>query len=153
MKTSKILSLAALFGIASLMLTSCFENEDPGPLQEQTKEYSVLDFERLEIGDAMDVTVTQGTMCSVVVNGDRRNIDDLEVRKIGNTLKMSYMTGRSRNRQYTTYVTISMPTLRGVLFSGAVNSKVSGFETDGDVDITLSGASNLQADFDATSLI
>src|ERR1044071_8226112 len=54
MKTSKILLLATLFGMIALMLTSCFNNEDPGPLQEQTKEYSILDFERLEIGDAMD---------------------------------------------------------------------------------------------------
>jgi hypothetical protein len=153
MKTSKSLLPATLFGIIALLLTSCLGNEDPGPLQAQTKEYSVLDFERLEIGDAMDVTVTQGTMFSVVVNGDRRNIDDLEVSKIGNTLKMNYASSRrSENRQYTTYVTITMPSLKGVLFSGAVNSKISGFEMEGDLDITLSGASRLQADVDATSI-
>ena len=153
MKTSKILLLATLFGMIALLLASCVGEEDPGPLQEQTKEYSILDFERLEIGDAMDVTVSQGNMFSVVVNGDRRNIDDLEVKKIGNTLKMNYTRGRrSDNRQYTTYVTITMPTLKGVVFPGAVNSKISGFETEGDFDITLSGASKLQADVSAAAV-
>ena len=153
MKTSKILLLATLFGMIALLLASCVGEEDPGPLQEQTKEYSILDFERLEIGDAMDVTVSQGNMFSVVVNGDRRNIDDLEVKKIGNTLKMNYTRGRrSDNRQYTTYVTITMPTLKGAVFSGAVNSKISGFETEGDFDITLSGASKLQADVSAAAV-
>ncbi|MEJ0030812.1 MAG: hypothetical protein WDO15_10785 [Bacteroidota bacterium] len=54
---------------------------------------------------------------------------------------MNYRNGRRNdNRQYTTYVTITMPALKGVLFSGAVNSKVSGFETEGNFDVTLSGA-------------
>jgi len=153
MKASKPLLLATLFGMIALVSTSCFNNEDPGPLQEQTKVYSILDFERLEIGDAMDVTVTQGSMLLVSVNGDRRNIDDLEVSKVGNTLKMNYKSHRrSDNRQYTTYVTITMPALKGVLFSGAVNSKISGFGSESDFDITLSGASNLQASLDAPSI-
>jgi hypothetical protein len=152
MKTSKHLLLAVLLAIAVFAIASC-ANEDPGPLQEQTKEYSILDFERLEIGDALDVTVTQGNMFSVSVSGDRRNIDDLEVNVVGNTLKMNYKKGsHNDNRQYTTYVTIMMPALKGVLFSGAVNSKLSGFESEGNFDVTVSGASSLQADVDAASI-
>lgn len=147
MKTSRILLFAAL------LLTSCFENEDPGPLQEQTIEYSVADFERLEIGDAFNVTVTQGSEFSIVVNGDRRNLDDLEVKKIDNMLKVNYTTsGRSVNRQYTTYVSITMPSLKGVSFSGAVNSNISGFATAGDLAIDLSGASKLDISGSATNL-
>jgi hypothetical protein len=146
MKVSRILLLA-------FIVTSCFENEDPGPLQEQTAEYSIVDFERLEAGDAIDVTVKRGDIFSVVANGDRRNIDDLEVKKVGNTLSVNYTTsGRPKNRRYTTYVTIVMPSLRGVLFSGAVNSSISGFETTGDLDISLSGASELNISGSVTNL-
>ncbi|MEI9919841.1 MAG: head GIN domain-containing protein [Bacteroidota bacterium] len=146
MKTS-ILFVALLFTIISCV------NEDPGPLQEQTKEYSILDFERLEIGDALDVTVNQGNMFSISVNGDRRDIDDLEVNKVGNALRMKYHNkNHNDNRQYTTYVTITMPALKGVSFSGAVNSKVSGFATEGDFDISLSGASQLKISGSTTNL-
>ncbi|MEJ0030811.1 MAG: DUF2807 domain-containing protein [Bacteroidota bacterium] len=82
MKTSKHPLLALLLAFAVFTITSC-QIEDPGPLQEQTKEYSILDFERLEMGDALDVTVEQGNMFSVSVTGDRRNIDDLEVNVVG----------------------------------------------------------------------
>lgn len=150
MKTSRLALLVALFGFLSVALTSCFENEDPGPMQYQEQEFSILDFERLEIGDALNVTVEQGTMFSVKAKGDRRNIDDLEVKKIGNTLRMSYeRDDRNDNRQYTTYVTITMPVLNGVSFSGAVDSKISGFDSENNFDITLSGASKSQVDLDA----
>lgn len=153
MNTSKILLLATLFVLIATMLTSCFENEDSGPLQEQTKEYPVTDFQRLEMGDAFNVTVTQGSTYSVVVNGDRRNIDDLEIRKMDNTLKINYTTsGRPVNRQYTTYVTITMPTLQGVSFSAAVNSNISGFQTLDALDINLSGASKLSISGSTTNL-
>lgn len=153
MKTQKILLAAALFGSLTMCLTSCFENQDPGPIQEQEKEYSILDFDRLEIGDALNVTVTQGPMYSVKVKGDRRNIDDLEVKTIGTTLRMRFDNDRrGDNRQYTTYVTITMPALNGALFSGAVTSKISGFVSDGSFDLTLSGASTSQTDINASSV-
>lgn len=153
MKTSKSLLFAALLGFMAAMLTSCRESEDPGPLQEQEKEYAILDFERLEIGDALDVTVEQGTVFSVKAKGDRRNIDDLRVITIGNTLSVNYSNShRALGRQYTTYITITMPVLNGVSFSGAVNSKISGFESEGDFDVTLFGASKLQLDLTVATI-
>ena len=110
MKTGKILRAAALFTSLTVCLSSCMEDADPGPLQETEEEYAINDFDRLEIGDAFDVRVEQGATYTVKVKGDRRNVGDLEVKKISNTLQVRFRKGdRNDYRQYTTYITITMP--------------------------------------------
>jgi hypothetical protein len=129
--------------------TSCY-TEDPGPIQETEKEFTVVDFDRLEMGDAFHITVEQGDFFSVSTRGDRRNIDDLDVRKEGSTLIVRYNTNRNRNHD--TYVTITMPSLISINFSGASNSKVSGFRDLDALNVYLSGASVCQLDADTKNL-
>jgi hypothetical protein len=152
MKTSRFLLNSLLFAFMITFLNSCLTNEDPGPLQESEQEYSILDFNRLEMGDALNVTVEQGSIFSVKARGDRRNLDDLEVKKLGNTLRMRFVNDNHKDRQYTTYVTITMPAIEGALFSGAVTSKITGFTSGGKFDMTLSGASKSQVSINADAL-
>lgn len=136
-KTLLILSI----GI-SIILSSCCETEDPGPLQEAKKEFSILDFDRLEIGDAFIIEIEQASTFSIKVEGDRRNIDDLNVYKSGSTLVIKYDDDSGRNHD--THITITMPTLEAVNFSGASVSTITGFESDEELDLYLSGASIAQ---------
>jgi hypothetical protein len=130
-------------------MTSC-EIEDPGPLQETEREYRLTDFDRLEIGDAMNIRVYKGDYFEINARGDRRNIDDLEVDREGNTLVIRFED--ERNRRHETYIDITMPTLQSAHFSGASNSKVSGFSNIETLDIYVSGASMCQLNVDAASL-
>lgn len=132
------------------MLSSCSETEDPGPLQEVYEEYSVDDFDRLEIGDAIHIDVEQGNYFEVAVRGDRRNVDDLDVFKEGSTLIVRF--DENRNRNHETYVTITVPTLRSVNFSGASDSRVSGFYDLDVFDVYLSGASSCQLDIESDDI-
>ncbi|WP_276365880.1 head GIN domain-containing protein [Chryseolinea sp. H1M3-3] len=134
------------------VLTACFR-EDPGPLQEVRKDYAITDFDRLEMGDAFNIEVEHGNTFSIEVRGDRRNIDDLEVYKSGNTLMIKFED--NSNRHHSTYVDITMPRLESVNFSGASVSKIRGFTSDDDFDFYLSGASvsQLDADFREINLI
>lgn len=134
-----IAAILCLFLIFNLL--SC-ETEDPGPVQRTEKEFSIIDFERLEIGSALDVHVEQASTYSIEVRGDRRNIDDLEVYKSGSTLVIKF--DDSSNRTHETYITITMPRLEGANFSGASSSKVAGFESDEELDLYVSGASVCQ---------
>jgi len=127
------------------ILTSCCE-EDPGPIQEIHKDYALIDFDRLEMGSALNIEVVQGNAFSVKVKGDRRNIDDLNVYKNGNTLVVEF--DDDANRHHDTYVSITMPSLKGASFSGASVSKIRGFESEEDLDFYLSGASVSQMDVD-----
>jgi len=140
-RTSKLFFLLAI--IATTM-TSCFQ-EDPGPQQNEQKSFSVVDFDRLEGSEALDITVQQGSIFSITATGDSRNLNDLDIHKNGSTLIMKFST--QRNRHYTTYVTITMPSLMGFSFSGAVNGKIAGFAQESSrFDISLSGASVVQVD-------
>ena len=125
------------------ILTSCC-NEDPGPIQETHKDYALVDFDRLEMGSAFNIEVEQGNAFSVRAKGDRRNIDDLNVYKNGNTLVVEF--DDDANRHHDTYISITMPSLKGVNFSGASVSKIRGFESEDDLDFYLSGASISQLD-------
>jgi hypothetical protein len=138
---SRTLLLAAFVFI----LTSC-DREDPGPLQETHKRFSVIDFDRLEMGSALDIEVEQDNTFSIEVDGDRRNLDDLEVYKSGSTLIIKFED--DANRRHNTYVRITMPSLASVNFSGASVSTIRGFESDEDLDFHLSGSSVSQLDSD-----
>jgi hypothetical protein len=132
---------------SATLLTSCY-TEDPGPIQEYNKEFTVVDFDRLEMGDAFNITVEEGDSFQISAKGDRRNIDDLIVEKQGSTLVVRY--DGSRNRKHNTAIKITMPSLLSVNFSGASDSRVSGFDNLETLNIHLSGGSicqlNVKAD-------
>jgi hypothetical protein len=136
--------------LLSLLFSACYQSEDPGPIQEIQKEYSIVDFDRIEMGDAFGITVEKGNFFEVSVRGDSRNIDDLSVRKEGSTLVIRYQ--ENRNRKHTTYVTIKMPEIVAANFSGASDSRISGFGSMDAFDLYLSGGSVCQLDASANSL-
>jgi hypothetical protein len=145
-----IRSLSALAVVAvALFLTSC-HTEDPGPLQEDRRDYNAEDFDRLEMGDAFDIEVRQGTFFEITARGDERNLDDLEVTTEGTTLVIRYRN--QRNRKHTTYIEITMPTLAQVNFSDATQSTVTGFTDLERLRVSLSGASKSQVDVDAAAI-
>lgn len=146
MKTSLFKTLIGVL-ILTLALSSCEMYEDEGSLQYEEETYSISDFDRIEIGDAFIIHVEQGDYFSVNVRGDRRNIDDLEVRKSGNTLLVHF--DEFENRQHETYIDIVMPSLSGATLSGATESILTGFEDGDTFTLSLSGASINQTDIDA----
>lgn len=146
--SSQIGTLAFIgYIVLSVLLFSCSDTEDPGPLQEAEKNYSIVDFDRLEMGDALIIEVRRGNFYSVSVRGDRRNIDDLDVYKDGNTLVVRY--DENTGRKHDTYVSVTMPELRSANFSGATNSTISGFTIDEEFNFYLSGASVSQVDIES----
>lgn len=133
----------ALMAFASVLLSSCFV-DDPGPLQEMERRFSAVDFDRLEMGDAFHIQVEEGDFFEVSARGDRRNIEDLLVSKEGSTLMIRYR--HHRQRRHDTRITITMPELYAINFSGASDSRVHGFDDAGHFDVYLSGASVCQLD-------
>lgn len=128
--------------VLTLFVFSC-DREDPGPLQEVRKDFVITDFDRLEMGSSFRIRVDQANSFSVKVRGDRRNVDDLDVYKQGNTLVIEFED--QRDRHHDTYIDITMPALTAVNFSGASESKIRGFESE-EIDLYLSGASVCQVD-------
>lgn len=140
----------ALTILSAAIFSSCYHSEDPGPIQEMEKEYSLTDFDRLEMGDAFNIDVEQGNYFEISVRGDRRNLDDLVVRKEGSTLIVRFEDNRSR--RHDTYINITMPVITSANFTGASDSRISGFHDLESFDFYLSGASVSQLDINAVTL-
>jgi|SRR5690606_8106971 hypothetical protein len=136
----KLQTLAATL-VVGVLLSSC-NVEDPGPRQEGEKRYSVIDFDRVEIGHGFHVEVRYDEIFSVSVRGDRRNLDDLVVKNEGGTLVVRY--DDARRRRHETYVYVTMPQLKAVHFSGGVNANVSRFDDLESLNVYLSGGSLCQ---------
>ena len=143
-----ILNYAAV-AASAVVLSSCY-SEDPGPIREAEKTFTVVDFDRLEMGDAFHITVTRGSLFEVTALGDQRNIDDLVVEKEGSTLVIRY--DESRNRRHATKIRITMPSILSATFSGATDSRISGFADLEAFSIHLSGASTCQLEMNAASV-
>ncbi|GAB4025088.1 GIN domain-containing protein [Spirosoma koreense] len=138
------MTYARIYGVALVALliglTGCsLRREDVGPYQSDQQTYALTNFDRLDMGSAFTINVQQGPTFAVRVEGDRRNLDDLQVFTRNGTLQAEYRV--ARNRKYSTTFWITMPTLRGVSFSGASKSTITGFTNLTNLDITLSGAS------------
>lgn len=129
-----------------LSLSACIR-EDVGPYQGDKQTYALTGFDRLDMGSAFDITVQSGPAFAIVAEGDRRNLDDLDVYIRNSTLFARYRT--NRNRQHQTSFSITMPTVRGVAFSGASQSSITGFASLSELDIELSGASKSEFAGDA----
>lgn len=131
--------LFAFVIVCFVLFSSCQRREDVGPKQEGEVSFELTDFDKLEMGSAFVIEVLKGTAFSVTAKGDQRNLNDLDARVINGELRIDYRN--NRNRQYTTFIYIVMPSLKEINFSGASDSRISGFSGEEQLSVRLSGAS------------
>jgi hypothetical protein len=117
------------------------------------KDYPLKGFDKLEMSNAFQIDVTQGSSYKVSVDAERaEDLEELEVKISGGTLIAKYRNskgwGWNKNRKRVTF-TIVMPTLKMVDFSGATKSKISGFNDLEEVSLKFSGASNSEINIKA----
>lgn len=121
------------------------DNEEDGMMMgqgEYQQTFTQKDFNKLEIGGAFYVEVRKGDTFKVELDGDRRDVERINVEKRGNSLVISHKEKfRLWRKQDRVNVRIEMPDLEGVNFSGATKATVKGFDKNGNLDIEISGAS------------
>ncbi|CAG4988643.1 hypothetical protein DYBT9275_00128 [Dyadobacter sp. CECT 9275] len=118
-------------------------------MAQDTRKFSVSDFDKLSMGSAFRIEVKQGKEYSVVTSGRREDLDDLSALVKGGVLKLGYKSGGWNNNHKSVTVNITMPTLEGVDFSGASRANVSAFTGAKQMVIEVSGASQVTMDFSA----
>ena len=131
---------ATLFYAALLFLTTL----SFGVLaQDDTRTFTATGFTKLSMGSAFKIEVKQGSNFNISTSGRREDLDDLEAAVRGGTLHLGYKnTSRNRNRK-TVNVSITMPALSGIDFSGASKANVARFSGVRMMDIEVSGASSV----------
>jgi hypothetical protein len=157
---SRLLLLAAAFAVVFLascslpdVVTGGIGRSVTGSGNLVTLEQPFEDFQRVDISHAFQAEVTQGETYSVVVTIDDNLAEYLDVRVVGDTLQVGFdRNGPFTMRNTTMRAQITMPELTGVASSGASQVRVSGFASDKDLSVDVSGASTVRGQIDAGDL-
>jgi len=132
-----------VYAFTLFSLQSCDPSDfqdDPELRGTSTRNFSFTKFDELEAGNSFYVNVKAGSTYSVSATGEQNDLDDLAVFTEDGELVMRYKEPWKK-RRYKMTIDITMPSLSGVEFSGAVKSEISGFENAKEIDFELSGAS------------
>ena len=109
-----------------------------------TEELIMTGFDRVEVGNTFDVTISRAGLYSITVEADDNLLEYLDVRKSDETLIIRLRLGTSISNA-TLRAHVALPELRSVSLSGASRGMIQGFQLD-QFGATLSGASFLSGD-------
>jgi hypothetical protein len=112
-----------------------------------TLDENLSGFSQLEVSHTFQVNVSQGDAFRVIVRVDDNVVEYLDVATVGKTLKIGLDSDRNYDLQRATIeAEVTMPKLNGLELSGASKVTVTGFVSQQELDIDLSGASVLNGD-------
>jgi hypothetical protein len=157
---SRLFLLAAAFAVVFLascslpdVVVNSIGDSITGSGNLVTLEQPFEDFQRVNISHAFQAEVTQGDTYSVVITIDDNLEQYLEVRVDGDTLQVGFdRNGPFAMRNTTMRAQITMPELTGITSSGASQVRVSGFLSDKDLRVDVSGASTVRGQIDTGDL-
>jgi Putative auto-transporter adhesin, head GIN domain len=129
--------------VAICMLTSCTKENLTGSGSIQTENRNITGFTKIDVAGRTGVTITPGISFKVSVKGYSNLLPAFETKVIGNTLKLGYKTGTSINND-NTEVSITMPTLTGVISNGSSTIAIGSGITD-EFTAIINGNSEINA--------
>jgi len=151
---SKLLTGLTVILVAGVLLSGCGiyvgVRALRGSGRTSTQSYDFEDFKRLEVGNAFVVDVTQGDDFSVSVTVDDNLVQYLDVVQRGDTVRISLQPGSYTNTRLEARVT--MPLLVSADLSGATQANLRGLQSEDDLKLVVSGASQVRGDATAASL-
>ena len=117
----------------------------------ETQEFYLSDFAIVEAGSGFKVQITRATSYKIEITADDNLFEYIQVTKTGDTLSIRLRPAMSYQ---TTALTakISMPDLQKLTFSGGTHGTATGFALSHDLDVELSGGSNVEMMGEANDL-
>lgn len=116
-----------------------------------TQTYDFSRFDSVEISDAFQADLTAGDGYAVEVTVDDNLVNHLQVEQVGNTVKIGLRPFTAVTNAHM-QARISLPTLTSIETSGASRASVTGFRTDRNTQINVSGASEVRGDMETGNL-
>jgi hypothetical protein len=120
-----------------------------GVFAQSSRNFQVSGFTRLSLGSAFKIEVKQGSNFSVSTTGRSEDLNDLEAKVTGGELRLGYKGSNWNRNRKTVYVSITMPSLQAVDFSGASQANVAKFSGVSNMTIEVSGASKVNMELAA----
>jgi Putative auto-transporter adhesin, head GIN domain len=140
-----LLLLSALVTGIVISMTGCsgtFGSPVIGNGLVQTKAYNNVGFDKIEIDNAFQADVNYANVFAVNITMDSNLFEYLDIEQLGSTLHI----GLQKNHSYfdtTQKATITLPDLRGISVSGASKANINQFNSNNDMNISVSGAGRL----------
>lgn len=116
-----------------------------------SKNFPFTNFTQLEIGAAFKITVTQANEFSVVANGNTEDLEKVDIRKDGSTLKIDMKNGAVPDHPVIELV-ITMPKMEELETSGVVEVTGTNTFTGNNLSLDLSGSSAINMNIDVQKL-
>jgi serine/threonine-protein kinase len=107
-----------------------------------SKTWDVAGFDAIEIGSTFHTKITKGTSFKVITSADDNILEHIRVSKSRNTLVVGLESG-SYQLKTPLSAEITMPVIAALDLSGASKTTLAGFESERDLKVMLSGASEL----------
>lgn len=117
-----------------------------------TRDYSITDFNRVQVSSAFEIEITQADTYSISVTAPENWFEYIDVEKTVQTLEIGMdikFWGFWNRMTAQPKVIITMPSLEILDMSGATSGLVRGFESAQDFRLNLSGASRLDMEIAA----
>ncbi len=148
----KLLILLIIPFLNACIFTEIGNRTPPGDVIEE--EFNVDFFDEADIGSAFNAVIIPSTNFRVTATGAERDVNDLNVRVINNTLKVSYVKSSwfgsiSRDR---VDLLIEVPELTAIDVSGAARVDIEDFTSFDLFRADLSGASKVNLDVEVSDL-
>ena len=129
-----------------------FGGEDFNDHGEFHKSVTVESFKNIDFGSNFIVTIKHGDKTSVdIYSNDQKELDNIEAKVKGSTLEIEY-DDPFRDHDSEVHIYIVTNTLENLDISGAAKAKILGFENLNDLNVELSGASQVAMDIISKTL-
>lgn len=149
----KLMGAMVVLLILPLLFASC-TRVNPGPAS--TRTYDFQDFTRVAVSSAFEVEIVQSSTWSVSVTAQEKLFENINVQRNGDKLEINLNWGWGTWLSNWSYqrpkAKITMPVFTGLDLSGASKGTVTGFKSDNNADILVSGASNLNINLEAADM-
>ena len=125
-------------------MAGCIDyNRTAGSKNIETRQFDYSGFKRIEVSDAFNVDVTRSDTYEVSITLNDNLFNDLDISMSGDTLRIG-INPFPNFVNTTRHATISLPELDALTISGACQAVVSGFQSDGTLDLEVNGASGME---------
>ncbi|MEJ2740817.1 MAG: DUF2807 domain-containing protein, partial [Dehalococcoidia bacterium] len=137
------IALLASIILTALLLTGCNVFIKKVPNEVETRQFDYSDFTAVDIGDAFYYEIHRADTYSISITAGIELLEHIRVAVQGDTLTIDVRPSFNIRTLYPMEAIITMPYLYGLDGSGATEGVVSGFNSTENLNIQLSGASDL----------
>jgi hypothetical protein len=150
LKSKILISIFAAVMIMAFLTTGCHSGRyivGTGPTVNTP--YNFENFTEIDVSNTFEYDITRADNFSINISCRQNLVEHLDISQSGQRLIIRLKDGNYTNSDIV--ATVTLPALTKLTVSGASQGKINGFKSSQDLDISVSGASQLDMNAEATT--